>query len=115
MPRNVVTEYFIRGSDNILRLTLLEASSPLAGQWSQVEIRFGNVVITRTSQINGITFDAGVLSIQPAALTEDVSGLIDGVLYPVQIEVQSGTSVGGSHWGLIDSDDELMFQIATAA
>lgn len=110
-----VTEHLIKDSDNVITVTVLEDNSPLAGSWVNLEINIGNgtVVITRTTDENGVGFLNGVLTINTSELTENLDALIEGNLYPVVIQVKDSGSTDGYHYGALDSADRLWFEIGT--
>lgn len=106
-----LTEHFIKGSDNAIKLTLTEDGSALSGSWARLEVWIGSLEIQRTSESNGIAFSAGVLSITPADLTEDLSTLIAGRLYRMQVVV---ANAGGDEFvfGGNDSANKVYFEIS---
>jgi len=106
-----ITEHFIKDSDNLITLTLTEDGSAITGSWTQVDVYIGPVTISRTSEVGGITFSNGVLTIQPGNLTEDLTALTVG-LHRVYIVVISGSNINGVYFGADDSTDSLYFQVS---
>ena len=108
-----VTERFIKGSDNVITLTLTENDAAIVVTWLQVDIYIGDgVVISRTTESGGVGFANGILTITPSGLTEDLSGLLVGKLYRVYIKVSDANSTDGSYFGADDSANKLFFEIS---
>ena len=105
------TDYFIRGSDNIISMTLTEDGDPIATSPTEINVVFGGITITRTPDGNGISFSGGVLEITPGDLTEDFSGLISGKLYPVEVVIKGPGDLNGVVFGGTDSINKQFFLI----
>jgi hypothetical protein len=116
VAQHSITETFIHDSDNLITLTLNENGVPISGAWDELAIYIGRpavVILTRTSSSNGISLSelGGVLAIRPAQITEDVSALVPGKLYPVHVQVKSTGNPDGADFGSNDSDTRLFFLI----
>ena len=102
----MATEYFIRDSDNLIKLTLTEDGVPISGAWSAVDIVVdGTTVIHRTGDGNGVTLDTttGLLTISPGDLTADEKALFAVFtperIYRTQIVVTSALNDDGAVFG----------------
>lgn len=116
-----VTDYFIRGSDNVISTTLTEDGTPIVVTWTEVTVGFetlrgGRSVldITRSSETAGFTFQTGVLELTPADLTEDLSVLEDNNLYKIRITVKTAQEPSGVVYAGGDSDNRLFYHVSTA-
>ena len=108
------TDAFIKGSGNPIELTLKEEGVAISNVPTELVIEIGSVVtITRTPDGDGVTFAAGVLTIVPAELTEDVSGLLDGNLYPVRIKFSDAQNTDIVYGGN-DGTGRIYFLVSTA-
>lgn len=118
-----VTEHFIKGSDNVITLTLTEAGSALSGSWSSVDVDVCDILsgqlvlnIHRTSNTAGVGFTDGVLTIKPGQLSEDLNALLVGVLYRVFVTVTiASTQPEGVDFGRGDSANALYFLVEERA
>jgi hypothetical protein len=109
-------EYFIRGSDNQVKLTLTEDGLPVAGAWTSLDIWIGDdVQITRANDGDGVTLSTttGILTISPADLTApeiaELAELSTLKLYRVRIVVTSGLNDGAVFGG--PGSDAILFRI----
>lgn len=107
-------EHFIKGSDNQISLTLTEDGDAIAGQWTSLEIWIGDLQIQRAADGDGVALNTstGVLTITPADLSEDLSSLVVGETYRVQIVVTDAVNDDGALFGGNDSPEWLEFQIS---
>lgn len=99
-------EYFVRDSDNQIKLTLTEDAVAISGAWTGLDIFVdGTLVITRTTNGNGITLDTGtgLLTITPGDLTtleKTAFGLFAaGEYHEVQLVVTSSINDDGAVFG----------------
>ena len=115
-----ITEHFIKGSDNVITLTLEEDDVAITGSWSALNIHFCNpadpetaiLTITRASSSNGIALSSGVLTIRPRALSETLTDLIAGRLYRIFVKVTDATTnTVGAYFGEEDSTERLYFLV----
>lgn len=109
-----VTEHFIKGSDNQIKLILTEDGSAISGAWTRLEVWIGDLEIERTTDENGIALNTstGELTITPADLTEDLSSLVVNRLYRVLIVLVDATNDDGALFGGNDSTDRLYFLVS---
>ena len=106
------TEHFVKGSDNAITLTLLEAAVASTITATEINIDIGGLVtITRTPDGTGIAFVNGVLTITPRSLTEDLSALKVGQLYRTKVVVKSSGATSGVVFGASDSNTRLFFLV----
>lgn len=95
-------EYFIRDSDNQIKLTLTEDGAPITGAWTTLDIFVrGTNVIHRTADGDGVTFDTstGLLTITPGDLTageKAVIALLEARMHPTQIVLTSTLNDDGA-------------------
>jgi hypothetical protein len=108
------TDYFVRGSDNIITMTLTEDGSAIASSPTEISIDIGDVTITRTPDGNGVSFAAGVLEITPGDLTETaaLATLVAGQIYPVLITIKTAGDLNGVVFGAADSINKQWFEIS---
>ena len=106
-----ITEHLVADSDNTITLTLTEDDDPISVAWTQLDIVFSSVTITRTANGDGVTFSAGVLNIIPGSLTTAEKALITAVpkpqLYRAYITVTADTEPSGVVFGASDSENKL--------
>ena len=109
------TEYFIRDSDNLIKLTLTEDGVPVSGAWSALDITVEGVpYIHRTADGNGVTLNtgSGLLTISPGDLTTSEKAafalLTTGRPYRVEIVVTTALNDDGAVFGAPGSE-ELRF------
>lgn len=103
----MVTEQFVRNSDNQIKLTLTEDGSPIAGEWDALDIFIGDdIQIHRDADGNGVTLSTttGLLTINPGDLTTDEKAALDelrtaGYRYRVRIVVFSAVNDDGAVFG----------------
>ena len=111
-----ITERFIKGSDNVITLKLLEGGVQISGAWTFLDIYIGNPVvltISRTSNSAGVALTNGLLTIQPSQLSENVAPLIAEQVYPVFIKLRDATThQAGAYFGAKDSINKLFFEIS---
>lgn len=106
-------EHFVKGSDNVITLTLQENGIPVSGAWTALDIYIGSdgFNIHRTANGAGITFNSGVLQIRPSQLSEDMAPLPNGT-HRVYIKVKDAvTNTVGAYFGASDSPDPLYFDV----
>ena len=111
-----VTRHLLKGSDNEVAVLLTQDDVPLIVSWTELSVFIGRkpylVTITRAAPgSNGVDLASGILTIRPSDLTEDLSALKNGQLYPVIVEVKDGTSTLGNHFAAADSENRLFFHI----
>lgn len=114
-----ITEHWIKGSDNAIRILLYENDVLLGGAWTEVQVTIGHptaaMTLTRTADGNGISFASGTLQIIPAQLTPAeitaAASLVTGNLYRVLIRIKSSTNPNGVDFGFDDSDDQVYFLV----
>jgi len=110
-------EYFIRGSDNQIKLTLTEDDLAIFGAWEAVDIYIGSKSIHREVDEDGISLDTstGILTITPGDLTvdeqADLATLIAGRLYRGRIIVTSTLNDDGAVFGGSGADP-LYFHVS---
>ncbi len=105
-----VEEYFVKDKNNLVRVILTKDDVPVSGSWTQLDIYFGGVTITRNADGNGVTLDTGgtgELVIDPGDLTEDLSSVTEGK-YRVKIVLTDTSNNEGVVFGE-DGDDTLHF------
>lgn len=104
---------FVKGSDNVVTLNLQEDGANVApGSWSRLEVWIGDVEIQRASDADGVALSVGgVLTIIPAKLTEDLSALLVGELYPVRVLLVDSSNTDGVEFGGVDSADKMWFLV----
>ena len=108
----MTTFHLVRGQDNEIQMTLLESASPINPTWIELEIDIGGVVtITRTNEVNGITFSNGIVGITAGKLTEDLSGLYTPWLYPGYVTVKTASDPNGVVYGASDSGNLIWFYV----
>lgn len=100
-----MTEQFIRGSDNQIRIQLTEDDVAISGAWTVLDIWVGTVNIHRTADGDGVTLDTstGILTINPGDLTTAektaLGGLDRETLHRGQIVVTSALNDDGVVFG----------------
>ncbi len=105
-----ITEDLVIGSHNEIVLTLTEDAAAIQVSPTEISIDIGGLVtITRTPTGDGIVYAAGVITITPALLTEDLSALRKGKLYPVKIKLKAASDPSGVVYGAGDSTGRLHF------
>ncbi len=110
-----VVEQFIRGSDNIVKLTLTEDGTAITGAWTGLSVYVGGIAITRAADGNGVALSTstGILTISPGDLTApevaSLATLEANHLYPVQIVVTSSANDDGAVWQ--PPDARILFHI----
>ena len=116
-----ITERLIKGSDNIISLTLTEDGSAIASTATEIVIKLyqghglqSALTITRTPTGDGITFVSGLLEITPSDLTEDLSVLVHGRVYRAIITVKTVGEPDGVVFGGADSENKIYFHITQA-
>lgn len=107
------TQYLIRNSDTQIKLQLLEDDVAISGAWTQVDVHIGSVTITRNADGNGVALSTGdgTLTLTPADITEDLSGLVAGRTYRGYVVVTDAINDDGIVWGN-DGHDRLFFVIS---
>lgn len=111
---NSATEVFIKGSDNQIVVQLTEDGVGISGAWTSLTVYIGDALtITRSANGSGVDLDSatGDLTITPGQLTENLSALIEGQLYPVWVKVASSANPNGVDFGAGDSTSRLYFLI----
>lgn len=115
-----ITEAFIKGSNNLITLTLTEDDVPISTDWTELAILIYNPhtgilvsTITRTSSSDGVIFSGGILTINPGLMTELLTELVAERLYRVKIRIKDAGHQVGVWFGDEDSKDRLYF-IVTA-
>lgn len=110
------TEYLVRNSDNTITLNMLENNANVSVTWTQIDIAFGGVTLTRTAEEDGITFASGVLDIIPGSLTTAEKAALDALqpasLHRAYITVISALEPSGVQYGAADSDNKLFIYVA---
>lgn len=112
--RAATVEDFVKGSNNVVTLTLDEGGTAITGAWTELDIRIGvdGFAINRTSNGAGIALTNGVLTINPANLSESLASLPCG-RHRVTVRVKDGTTnTTGAYWGAADSDPLLAFDVS---
>ncbi len=110
-------EYFIRGSDNQIKLTLTEDDEPVFGAWDAVDIYFGGKTIHRDNDGDGVSLDTatGVLTIAPGDLTDgeqaDIATLVPNRMYRARIVITTTLNNDGAVFGGAGSDP-LYFHVS---
>ena len=107
-------DHFIKGSNNIISLSLQEDNEDIASVPTGIDIFIGDVQITRSPDGNGVTYTAGVVDINPGLLTEDLTSLVAGNQYRVYVTITTAQDVQGVVFGGDDSDDKLYFNVSDA-
>lgn len=112
----MVTEHFVKDTNNVITLTLTENGVGISGTWTSLEIRIGGLVtITRSSDGDGITLNTttGVLTIDPgdllAAEKAAYANLLPGNLYRTYVSVFDSGNDDGVDFGADDSEDGPLF------
>jgi hypothetical protein len=110
------TEQFVRDSDNQIRLQLLEDGAAVSGEWTQLDICFGGVTITRAESEDGVALSTttGILTINPGDLTTDEKAAIAALpkkMYRVEIIVTSSENDDGAVFGG-DGSERIYFRIS---
>lgn len=112
-----ITEHLVAGSDNTITLTLTEASSPISLVWTQLDVVFGGVTITRTANGDGITFSGGVLNLIPGSLTTAEKAVITALpkpkLFRTYITVTAASEPSGVVFGASDSENKLYLYVTS--
>jgi len=113
------TDSFIKGSNNIITMTLTEDGSPIGSSPTQIDIDFLDVLtgavilnITRSPTGTGITFSGGVLEIEPGLMGEPLTELVAGELYRIIITIITASEVQGVIYGGDDSDAKQFFLVS---
>ena len=113
-----LTENFVKDSNNIISLTLTEDGTAISGAWTDLDIDFyrnGTLAlnISRTADGTGVALNTstGILTINPAQLSETLTDLIAGVLYRIFITVKDSTNPEGAIFGAEDSTSRLYFLV----
>ena len=111
-------EYFIRESDNQIKLTLTEDDIAISGAWSALDIFIADVLyIHRTGDGDGISLDTGtgLLTITPGDLTTNekdaIALMAENHYYPVKIVVTSVLNDDGAVFGGAGAE-VLLFHIS---
>ena len=116
----VLDEYFIKGSDNKITLTLREDAVAISETPTELAIYIGDdpnnpvVTMTRAAPIgDGVSYAAGVVEITPADLTETLADLIPGSKHRVFIVVKTSADPNGVVFGQDDDEGstELVFHV----
>lgn len=114
-----ITEQLIKGSDNIITLTLTEDGTAISSTATQIDITFyigyglqPALTITRTPTGNGVSYSGGVLEITPSDLTEDLTLLSNGRIYRAIIKLTTVGEPDGVVFGGADSDAQIYFHIS---
>ena len=100
---------FLIGFDNaaIMRLWDADGSAYALNSATEIRVAFGGVTITRTSKSAGVDWDStGRLSLKPAQLSEDLSGLANG-LHAATVLVKDASNPAGIQFG--DQASNLLF------
>lgn len=98
-------EYFIRDSDNQIKMTLTEDDDPVIGAWTELDIYFGGVALHRTADGDGVSLNTstGLLTLTPSDLTAlekaDIAELSTRKSYAVRIVVKSALNDDGAVFG----------------
>jgi hypothetical protein len=110
----VTVEQFLRGTNNIIELTLTDEGQavPNLQLATQVDLNIGGLLITRTSSGQGINYNlgGGVIVINPGLIPEDLTSLPIAQL-PTTITVYDQGNQQGVRFGGPDSEPELMFSV----
>jgi len=99
------TEYFIRGSDNQIKLALTEDNLPISGEWIAVDIHIVSKVIHRDINEDGVSLDipTGILMITPGELTSeeqaDIAELASNRNYRTYIVITTTLNPNGAVFG----------------
>lgn len=113
----MIEQFFIRGSNNIITLGLRE-DNELVTDLEPTEILIdiqGATVLRREPIGQGVTFNAGVLEINPGQFTEqELEPIKDGVRYRVRILLIAPLEPNGLVWGGNDAPQKLFFTFSTA-
>lgn len=109
----MTTKTLIKGSNNVVTVTLTEDGSAIGGAWTELDIYIGTDAfnIHRTSNGNGVALAAGVLTINPGQLTEDLSTLPSG-LHRAYVRIKTSTNAQGAYWGADDTPGQLHFDVS---
>ena len=110
-----ITEHLVANSDNTITLGLTENSAPIATAWTLLQVAFGGVLLSRTVNENGITFNAGTLDIIPGSFTTaekaDIDALVKPELYRAYVTVYADTEPSGVVFGASDSENKLYLYV----
>ena len=110
----ILTDYFIRNSDNIITTTLIEAGAAIVVSPTEIVIDIdGLVTITRSPTGDGVSYADGIVTLVPGNLTEDLSALADGQTYKVRIIIKTVPQPLGIVFGDGDSANQLRFVVST--
>lgn len=110
-------EYFIRGSDNQIKLTLTEDDVAIFGAWTALDIHIGSKSIHRDGDGDGVSLDTatGLLTISPGDLTveeqADIALLTANCMYRTRIVVTSTLNDDGAVFGGAGADP-LYFHVS---
>jgi hypothetical protein len=112
----MLTEYFIRNSDNAIKLTLTEDGVAISGTWTGLDIIIGSVTLHRTANGDGITLNSstGLLTLNPGDLLPAEITLINALqkgFQPVQIVVTSAANDDGTVFGG-SANDRIRFFVS---
>lgn len=114
----MATEYFIRRSDNQIKLTLTEDDVPIFGAWAILDIYFGGVRIHREVDGDGVSLDTatGILTITPGDLLDaeqiEIDQLVTDRHYRARIVVMTALNNDGAVFGGAGADP-LYFHISS--
>lgn len=114
------TENFIKGSNNVIELTLTEDNAAIDGVWNTLSIYIGNPALVTITRANGdpeagVNFTNGLLTINPGKLglsQSELDALVVDELYPVWIKIVSSIDSEGVDFGAPDSIDTLSFWVS---
>ena len=111
----LTVEPFLKGRNNLIKLTLLENGQPVPNLQlaTQIDIVIGPyLTITRFASGNGVDFSQGngLLVINPGGLIEDVSSIPDQQVDSAIIVYDTANTMG-VQFGGADSDPKLAFSV----
>lgn len=112
----MLTEYFIRNSDNAIKLTLTEDGVPISGSWTALDVSIGTVTLHRSGDGDGLSlgFADGLLVIDPGdLLPAEITALaaLQKGFQPVQIVVTSAVNDDGAVFGG-SANDRIRFFVS---
>jgi hypothetical protein len=113
----MLIEHFIRGSSNLILITLTEDGDPITGAWTALDIWIADIQLHRTEDGDGISLNTstGLLTITPELLTAAEILAIDQLSsresYRVIITVTSALNDNGAVFGGTGSD-RIFFTIS---
>ena len=105
-----IVRNFIKGSDNVVQVTLTEDDAAITTTWTQLKIYVGAVTITRTANGDGVSLTSGVLQITPAELSESLATLTNDK-HRVLIRLRDSGNPNGVYFAADDSDEHLYFNV----